>query len=166
TYAEEEPRDEESFDPIPRTSENSNDEGNNEENLGINVGKEEGHNEEEEEHELYIDVNINQGRGIQTTQEFEDSHVTLTPINPDGQHQSSSMSSQFMTTDNDEFLKTIDENMQKIIKEQVKEQVKTKNPSLDQTGGPRDVEKEMSQSQQALHMRQLAGALAGQQSKS
>nr|GEW65231.1 hypothetical protein [Tanacetum cinerariifolium] len=30
------------------------------------------------------DVNINQGRGIQTTQEFEDSHVTPTPVNPDG----------------------------------------------------------------------------------
>nr|GEX26411.1 hypothetical protein [Tanacetum cinerariifolium] len=50
--------------------------------------------------------------------------------------QSSSVSSQFVTSmlnpkldvaqkENDEFLKTIDENMQKIIKEQVKEQVKT-----------------------------------------
>nr|GFC85997.1 hypothetical protein [Tanacetum cinerariifolium] len=52
--------------------------------------------------------------------------------------------------ENDEFLKTIDENIQKIIKEQVKEQVKsryrdvammmlikTKNPPLDQTGSKR-----------------------------
>nr|GFA89710.1 hypothetical protein [Tanacetum cinerariifolium] len=54
--------------------------------------------EEEEEDELYIDVNINQGRDIQTTQEFEDSHVTLTPVNPDGQQQSSSVSSQFVTS--------------------------------------------------------------------
>nr|GEY98285.1 hypothetical protein [Tanacetum cinerariifolium] len=42
--------------------------------------------------------NINQGRGIQTTQEFKDSHVTLTPINPNGQQQSSSVSSQFVTS--------------------------------------------------------------------
>nr|GEU36119.1 retrovirus-related Pol polyprotein from transposon TNT 1-94 [Tanacetum cinerariifolium] len=74
-----EPRDEESFDPIPKTPEDTDDEGNGEENLGLNVGREEGYNEEEEEDELYRDVNINQGRGIQTTQEFEDSHVTLTP---------------------------------------------------------------------------------------
>nr|GEU80761.1 hypothetical protein [Tanacetum cinerariifolium] len=44
----------------------------------------EGHDEEEEEYELYRDVNINQGRGIQTTLEVEDSHVTLTLVNPDG----------------------------------------------------------------------------------
>nr|GFA76286.1 hypothetical protein [Tanacetum cinerariifolium] len=98
-HAEEETRDEESFDPISKTPENNNDEGNGEENLGTNVGREEGHNEEEEEDELYRDVNINQGRGIQTTQEFKDSHVTLTLVNPDGQQQSSSVSSQFVTTD-------------------------------------------------------------------
>nr|GEU52240.1 hypothetical protein [Tanacetum cinerariifolium] len=168
-HAKEEIRDEESFDPIPKTPKNTNDEGNGEENLGTNVGREEGHDEEEEEDELYRDVNINLGRGIQTTQEFEDSHVTLTPVNPDGQQQSSSVSSQFVTSmpnptpeariesifkttsqmdrmneavkvpvqilsdrlsdeaqaENDKFLKTIDENIQKIIKEQVKEQVKT-----------------------------------------
>nr|GEU88342.1 retrotransposon protein, putative, unclassified [Tanacetum cinerariifolium] len=175
THAEEETRDEKSFYPIPKTPENTDDEGNGEENLGMNVGREEGHDEEEEEDELYRDVNTNLRRGIQTTQEFKDSHVTLTPVNPDGQQQSSSVSSQFVTravssiprivsipmivsipriiqrymdqrmneavkvviqiqsdclcdeaqAKNDEFLKTIDENMQKIIKEQVKEQVKT-----------------------------------------
>nr|GEW64113.1 hypothetical protein [Tanacetum cinerariifolium] len=136
THTEEEPRDEESFDPIPKTPKDSDDEGNKEENLGLNFGREEGHDEEEEEDKLYTDVNINQGRGIQTTQEVKDSHVTLTPVNPDGRQQSSSVSSQFVTSmlnltldvaqkENDEFLKTIDENMQKIIKEQVKEQVKT-----------------------------------------
>nr|GEU32843.1 copia protein [Tanacetum cinerariifolium] len=72
-------------------------EGNGEENLSLNVGREEGHDEEEEEDELYRDININQGRGIQTTQKFEDSHVTLTLVNPDGQQQSSSVSSQFVT---------------------------------------------------------------------
>nr|GFB56486.1 hypothetical protein [Tanacetum cinerariifolium] len=34
--------------------------------------------------ELYRDVNINQGRGLQVTENVEDSHVTLTPVNPDG----------------------------------------------------------------------------------
>nr|GEY19308.1 retrovirus-related Pol polyprotein from transposon TNT 1-94 [Tanacetum cinerariifolium] len=133
-YAKE-TRDEESFDPIPKTPENSDDEDNGAEDLGLNVGGEEGHVEEEEEDELYRDVNINQGRGLQTTQEVKDSHVTLTLVNPDGQQQSSSVSSQFVTSmlnptldvaqrENDKFLKTVDENMQKIIKEQVKEQVK------------------------------------------
>nr|GEV32454.1 hypothetical protein [Tanacetum cinerariifolium] len=64
--SDEETRDEESFDPIPKTPENSNDEGN--------------------------------GRGIQATLEVGDLHVTLTLVNPDGQHQSSSVSSQFITS--------------------------------------------------------------------
>nr|GEW53827.1 hypothetical protein [Tanacetum cinerariifolium] len=198
--SDEETMDEESFDPIPQTLENSEDE-------------EEEEEEEEKEDELYKDVNINQGRGLQASLEVEDSHVTLTPVNPDGQQQSSSVSLQFVTSmlnptidlgmesifettsqldvqtptsvallpilrsleanfseamqtnqfagavsaipgtvhqymdqrmnkavkvavqiqsnhlqdkaqrDNDEFLKTIDENMKRIIKEQVKEQV-------------------------------------------
>nr|GEU47136.1 hypothetical protein [Tanacetum cinerariifolium] len=74
------------------------DEGDGEEDLGLNVGKEERHVEEEEEDELYRDVNINQGRGIQATLKVKDSHVTLTPVNPDGQQQSSSVSSQFTPT--------------------------------------------------------------------
>nr|GFB62615.1 hypothetical protein [Tanacetum cinerariifolium] len=37
--------------------------------------------EEEDADELYRDVNINQGRGLQVTQNVEDSHVTLTPVN-------------------------------------------------------------------------------------
>nr|GEV06813.1 hypothetical protein [Tanacetum cinerariifolium] len=45
---------------------------------------EERHIEKEEEDELYKHVNINQGRGIQASLEVEDSHVTLTPVNPDG----------------------------------------------------------------------------------
>nr|GEV23758.1 hypothetical protein [Tanacetum cinerariifolium] len=51
THAEEEPRDEESFDPIPKTPEDTDDEGNGEENLETNVGREEGHDKEEEEDE-------------------------------------------------------------------------------------------------------------------
>nr|GFA13420.1 hypothetical protein [Tanacetum cinerariifolium] len=53
--------------------------------------------EEEEADELYFNVNINQGRGLQVTQNVEDTHVTLTSVNPDGPQESSSMSS-FMTT--------------------------------------------------------------------
>nr|GFB39208.1 hypothetical protein [Tanacetum cinerariifolium] len=152
------------------------------EDLGLNVGGEEGHVEEEEEDELYRDVNINQGRGLQMTLEVEDSHVTLTPVNLDGMESifettsqmdvqtptsvaslpitASTMTPSTIATititsqapilpttrmneevkvvvqiqydrlrdearrENDEFLKTVDENMQKIIKEQVKEQVK------------------------------------------
>nr|GFA37362.1 hypothetical protein [Tanacetum cinerariifolium] len=102
-HDEEETRDKESFDPIPKTPKNTDDEGNGEENLGMNVGKEEGQDEKDEEDELYKDVNINLGRGVQmddvhTTQEFEDSHVTLTPANLDGQQQSSYVSSQFVTS--------------------------------------------------------------------
>nr|GEV01396.1 uncharacterized mitochondrial protein AtMg00810-like [Tanacetum cinerariifolium] len=102
THAKEETRDEESFDPIPKTPKNTDDEGNGEENLGMNVGREEDQDEKDEEDELYRDVNINLGRDIQmadvhTTQEVEESYVTLTPVNPDGQQQSSSMSSQFVT---------------------------------------------------------------------
>nr|GEX40887.1 hypothetical protein [Tanacetum cinerariifolium] len=173
---------------------------------------EEGHDEENDEDELYRDVNINlEGRVVQiadvhTTQEFKDSHVTLTSVNPDGQQQSSSVSSQFVTSmlnptsdagidsifettsqmdvqastivaplplsaltltpstiatistvpqaptpsttalstllqnlpnfgslfgfdQNEEFIKNLDENIQKIIKDQVKEQVKSSNSS-------------------------------------
>nr|GFD36190.1 hypothetical protein [Tanacetum cinerariifolium] len=82
---EEEAKYEESFDPIIQTSENSDDEGNDDACLGMNVGGEEGQDDDEE---LYRDVNINlEGRDVQmtdvhTTQEFEDTHVTLTPVNP------------------------------------------------------------------------------------
>nr|GFB03865.1 hypothetical protein [Tanacetum cinerariifolium] len=199
-------QEEESFDPIPGTPDESEDDGNNEEDQGLRIGEEERMNGEEEADELYRDVDINQGRGLQVSQETEDSHVILTPTQSDAQQESSSTSS-FMTNllnpindpasqlptpstqipsldlqslptfasvfcfedrvkflednfsnipgivnqymhqqipeavrevvqtqtdrlqdsiqrENDEFLKTIDENMRKIIKEQVKTQVK------------------------------------------
>nr|GEV37222.1 hypothetical protein [Tanacetum cinerariifolium] len=62
THAEEETRDEESFDPISKTPENTDGEGNGEENLEINVGRDEGQDEADKEDELYRDVNINLGR--------------------------------------------------------------------------------------------------------
>nr|GEU88182.1 retrovirus-related Pol polyprotein from transposon TNT 1-94 [Tanacetum cinerariifolium] len=73
------------------------DEGNDDENLGLNVGSEEGQDAEDDEDELYRDVNINlKGRVVQmtdvhTTQEFKDTHVTLTSVNPDGQQQMASI---------------------------------------------------------------------------
>nr|GEZ08471.1 hypothetical protein [Tanacetum cinerariifolium] len=187
--AEEETREEkeESFNPIPRTPEDSEDDGNGEENQGLRVSEEQRLIEEEEADELYRDVNINQGLGLQVSQDIEDSHLTLTLVHPDGQQKSSSVSS-FVTSmlnpisdtgvesifttasssvaplpthiptmtssiiitittqmheavrvafqiqtdrlhdsyqrENDEFLKTIDDNMKRIIKEQVKCQVK------------------------------------------
>nr|GEX12526.1 putative ribonuclease H-like domain-containing protein [Tanacetum cinerariifolium] len=189
THAEEETRDEESFDPIPKTPENTNDEGNGEENIRKNVCREERHDEEEEEEELYRDVNINLRRGMEsifeTTSQMDVqtptsvahlpiSAPTLTPstvatitttiqattpprIAPSTllqdlsnfgflfrfDHRLKTLEanfSEFIQTnqftrsvssilkiaqgENAEFLKTIDENMQKIIKEQVKEQVK------------------------------------------
>nr|GFC56924.1 hypothetical protein [Tanacetum cinerariifolium] len=91
---EEETRQEEegSFDPIPRTPEGSEDESNDEEDQELRLSEEARIQEEEEADELYRDVNINQGRGLQVTQNVEDSHVTLTPVNPDGPQESSSMS--------------------------------------------------------------------------
>nr|GFC47171.1 hypothetical protein [Tanacetum cinerariifolium] len=80
----EETREEENFDPIPQTPKDSEDEDDGEKDLGLNIGKKERHGEEEEEDELYRDVNINQGRGLQETLEVEDTHVTLTPVKPDG----------------------------------------------------------------------------------
>nr|GEZ18529.1 hypothetical protein [Tanacetum cinerariifolium] len=96
---DEEKINEESFDPIVQTSsqvENTDDE----DSHGMNV---EGANKKDEANELYRDMNINlEGRDIQitdvqTTQVIEDTHVTLTPVNPKGQQQSSSMSSRFVS---------------------------------------------------------------------
>nr|GEU91745.1 retrovirus-related Pol polyprotein from transposon TNT 1-94 [Tanacetum cinerariifolium] len=76
-HKEKETKDEESFDPIDA---------------------------EDDEDELYRDVNIKlEGRDVQmtdvyTTQEFEDTHVTLTSVNLDGQQQSSSMDVPASTT--------------------------------------------------------------------
>nr|GFA56181.1 hypothetical protein [Tanacetum cinerariifolium] len=88
---------EESFDLIPRTPEGSEDESNDEEDQELRLSEEARIQEEEEIDELYRDVNINQGRGLQVTRNVEDSHVTLTPVHPDGPQESSSVSS-FVTS--------------------------------------------------------------------
>nr|GFC94175.1 hypothetical protein [Tanacetum cinerariifolium] len=64
THDEKETRDEESFDPIPKKPKNTEYEGKSEENIGTNVGRKEGHDEEDGEYEFYRDVSINQGREL------------------------------------------------------------------------------------------------------
>nr|GFA70753.1 hypothetical protein [Tanacetum cinerariifolium] len=86
-------QEEESSDPIPQTPKDSKDDGNNEENQGLRIGEEERIREEEEANELYHDVDINQGRGLQVSQVIEDSHVTLTLTHSDGQQENLSTSS-------------------------------------------------------------------------
>nr|GEU96248.1 hypothetical protein [Tanacetum cinerariifolium] len=102
---DEEAKDEECFDPIVQTPfhvENSDDEGNDDASHGMNVGGDEGPDAEDDDNELYGDLNINlEGRDVQmtdvhTTQVLEDTHMTLTLVNPDGQQQSLSVSSQFV----------------------------------------------------------------------
>nr|GFB05799.1 hypothetical protein [Tanacetum cinerariifolium] len=88
---------EESFDPIPRTPEYSEDDGNGEEDQGLRISDEQRLIKEEEADELYRDVDINQGQGLQVFQDIKDSHVTLTPVQPDGQQESSPVSS-FVTS--------------------------------------------------------------------
>nr|GFC92672.1 hypothetical protein [Tanacetum cinerariifolium] len=82
-----------SFDPIPRTHEDSEKESDDEEEQESRLSEEARIQEEEDADELYRDVNINQGRGLQVTQNVKDTHVTLTPVNPDGPQESSSVSS-------------------------------------------------------------------------
>ncbi|GKA66644.1 hypothetical protein Tco_0766452 [Tanacetum coccineum] len=89
-----------------------NEEESDEEIQGANVEEEEldeeETNDEDEANELYRDVNVNlEGRDIkmtvaqqtnvQTTQVIEDTHVIITSVNPEGQQQSSSVSSSFIS---------------------------------------------------------------------
>nr|GEX98818.1 hypothetical protein [Tanacetum cinerariifolium] len=62
---------------IPRTPKESEDDGNGEEDQGLRISEEERIQEEEEADELYREVDINQGRGLQVSQDIEDSHKIL-----------------------------------------------------------------------------------------
>nr|GEZ84677.1 hypothetical protein [Tanacetum cinerariifolium] len=90
-------KEEESFDLILRTPEDSEDDGNGEDDQGLMISEEERIHEEDEADELYRDVDINQGRGLQVSLDIEDSHVTLTSTHSDGQQESSTTSS-FVTS--------------------------------------------------------------------
>nr|GFA51379.1 hypothetical protein [Tanacetum cinerariifolium] len=70
------------------TPEESEEESNDEEDQDLRLSEEARIHEEEDADELYRDVNINQGKGLQVTQNVEDTHVTLTPVNPDGPQES------------------------------------------------------------------------------
>nr|GEW75567.1 hypothetical protein [Tanacetum cinerariifolium] len=122
-----ETRDEESFSPIPKTPKNTDDEGNDEENLGLNVGREEGQDEEDDEDELYRDVNINlEGKGLagavssipEIIQRYMDQRMNEA-VKVAVQIQLDRLRDEAQV-DNEEFLKNLDKNIQKIITEQVK----------------------------------------------
>ncbi|GKA60051.1 hypothetical protein Tco_0759364 [Tanacetum coccineum] len=96
----------------PSHVESTDDEDSDEEIQDANVEgdkmNEEETNEEAEVDALYKDVNVNlEGRDtemtdaprtiVQTTQVIEDTHVIITPVNPEGQQQSSSVSSGFVS---------------------------------------------------------------------
>ncbi|GKD03697.1 hypothetical protein Tco_1178671, partial [Tanacetum coccineum] len=108
---EEEENVEDSFDPRVQTPSHVSTT-DDDEIQGANVAgeemDEEATNAEGEENELYRDVNVNlEGRdvemtdaqqtNVQTTQVLEDTHVIITPVNPEGQQQSSSVSSGFVS---------------------------------------------------------------------
>nr|GFC93433.1 hypothetical protein [Tanacetum cinerariifolium] len=63
-----------SFNPIPRTPKDSEKESDDEEEHESRLSEEARLQEEENAEELYRDVNINQGRGLQVTQSVEDTH--------------------------------------------------------------------------------------------
>ncbi|GKE03750.1 hypothetical protein Tco_1395768 [Tanacetum coccineum] len=113
---DEEDKEEDRFDPrvqTPSHVESTDDEDSDEEIQGANVEgdkqDEKETNEEVEANELYMDVNVNlEGRDIEMTnaqqinaeptQETEDTHVIITtPVNPEGQQQSSFVSPGFLS---------------------------------------------------------------------
>ncbi|GKC46823.1 hypothetical protein Tco_1064545 [Tanacetum coccineum] len=112
---EEETDEDDSFDPTvhtPSQISSSDDEDSDNEIEGTNVegakSDEDATYEEDQGNEAVKDTNTNlEGRDdvmtdvllpqVQATQEIEDTHVTLTPVNPDGQQQSSSVSSGFVS---------------------------------------------------------------------
>ncbi|GJV86502.1 hypothetical protein Tco_1530440 [Tanacetum coccineum] len=112
---EEETDEDDSFDPTihtPSHISSSDDEDSDNEVEGTNVegakSDEDATYEEDQGNEAVEDTNTNlEGRDdvmsdvilpqVQATQEIEDTHVTLTPVNPDGQQQSSSVSSGFVS---------------------------------------------------------------------
>ncbi|GKA99341.1 hypothetical protein Tco_0827278 [Tanacetum coccineum] len=115
TIHEEETDEDDTFDPIvhtPSRVSSSDDEDSNNEVEGMDDEGEKSDEDatyvEDQENEAVKDTNANlEGRDdvmtnvilpqVQATQEIEDTYVTLTPVNPDGQQQSSSVSSGFVS---------------------------------------------------------------------
>nr|GEU99882.1 hypothetical protein [Tanacetum cinerariifolium] len=131
------------------TPENSNDKGNDDASLGMNVGSKEGQDAEDDNEELYRDININlevvpltltapnlPPQTIPTISQFVGAIYSIPGIverymdqrlnevvKVAVQIQSYRLQDEPQAK-NEEFLNKLDENIQKIIKEQVKEQVK------------------------------------------
>ncbi|GKF45089.1 hypothetical protein Tco_0131641, partial [Tanacetum coccineum] len=115
TTHEEETDEDDTFDPIlhtPSYVSSSDDEDSDNEVEGMDVEGEKSDEDatyvEDQGNETVEDTNANlEGRDdvmtdyilpqVQATQEIKDTHVTLTPVNPDGQQQSSSVSSGFVS---------------------------------------------------------------------
>nr|GEU76073.1 hypothetical protein [Tanacetum cinerariifolium] len=219
-YAKE-TRDEESFDPIPQTSKNSKDDDDGEEDQGLNIGMESILRQHHNWMYKLLPLQTIQFAGaisfiLGIVNHYMDQRMNEA-VKVAVQIQSDRIRDETQR-ENDEFLRTVDENIKKIIKEQVKEQVKVqvskilarieqavneqieaevltrsshssrtsyavaadlseielkkiliekmegnkmKNPSLDQTEGRRDADKERSLSQRALQRKLQQGALAG-----
>nr|GEX17853.1 hypothetical protein [Tanacetum cinerariifolium] len=100
---EDESHDDQEDDDDQDEEDDDQDDSDNDASHGINVRGDEGPDADDDDNELYEDININlEGRDAQmtdvhTTQVLEDTNVSLTLVNPDGQQQSSSVSSQFVT---------------------------------------------------------------------
>ncbi|GJW77769.1 hypothetical protein Tco_0139451 [Tanacetum coccineum] len=98
---DEEEREEESFDPrvqTPSHVEFADDEDDDEEVQGVNIEGEEMDKEaNNEEKGRDVEMTDAQLTNVQTTQVTEDTHVIITPVIPEGQQQSSSMSSGFVS---------------------------------------------------------------------
>nr|GEV00677.1 hypothetical protein [Tanacetum cinerariifolium] len=148
--------------------------------------------EEKEEDEFCSNMNMNlEGRdthmtdalltNVQATQVIEDTHMNEA-IKIVIQLQSDRLRDEAQA-ENEDFINQLDENIKKIIKEQVKVQVKEqsylthmeilsrskdvkmmrmmmKNPPLDQTGGPREEELEKNMSQQVNQRKRPPSQLA------
>nr|GFC38553.1 hypothetical protein [Tanacetum cinerariifolium] len=175
-------------DLIPRTPEESEEESNDEEEQELRLSEEARIKEEEDTDELYCDVNINQGRGLQErlrsletsfskyrqTNQFADAVSLILGIVQqymDQQMKEAVREAVQIQTErlqyslqreNDEFLRNIDENMKKVLKGLVRIMLRNKyhDPSLDQTGGLKDKKKEVSMHQLALHLKKLPGVKA------
>nr|GEW33827.1 hypothetical protein [Tanacetum cinerariifolium] len=168
THDEEEPRDEESFDPILKTPEDTDDEGNaqaeNDEFLKTIDENMKKIIKERVKEQVKVQVSKILPKLEQTVNEQLEAEVLTRSSN-------SSKTSNAIAADLSEM------ELKKILIEKMegnksihrsneqrnlyKALVNTKNPSLDQTGGPSDVEKERSLSQQTLLRKKLPGALAG-----
>nr|GEV46657.1 hypothetical protein [Tanacetum cinerariifolium] len=134
--SDEETRDEKSFDPIPQTPENSKDEGDGEEDQGLNIGMESIFETTSKLDvpaptfvaPLPITTPTITSSTIVTISTTSQAPILPTIVPSDIIQNLPNFGSLFRFDDrlreNDEFLRTVDENIKKIIKEQVKEQVK------------------------------------------